>query len=74
MVDLDTNAPQLRVVKRLIDGYCSLDMNNVEPLLSKKFQCEILPECTDIPKQTRESHLQSWGKLFSPGNKAEVRV
>jgi len=74
MVDLDTSTPQLRLIKRLIDGYCSLDMNNVEPLLSKDYQCEILPAWIDLPKQTKESHLQMWGELFSPGRKAEVRI
>jgi len=74
MVNLDTNSPQLRLVKRLIDGYCSLDMSNVEPLLSEDYQYEILPECAELPKQTKESHLQMWGKVFCPGRKAEVRI
>ena len=74
MANLDTNSPQLSLIKRLIDGYCSLDMNNVEPLLSKDYRYEMLPERADLPKQAKESHLKMWGEVFSPGRKAEVCI
>ena len=72
MVDFDT--PQLNVVKRLLDAYNSLDMNNVEPLLSRNYEYEALPESADFPKQTKESHLQAWGRMFSSPNKFGVRI
>lgn len=62
MVDFDT--PLLKLIKKLIDAYISLDMNNVEPLLSKDYQWEVLPESTNLPKQMKESHLQAWGGYF----------
>ena len=57
MVGFDT--PQSKVVKKLLDAYCSLDANNLEPLLSKNYQYLPFPENTDLPKHTKESHLQT---------------
>jgi len=45
-----------------------------EPVLSNDFQFESLPECTDLPKQTKESYRRMWGKAFSSGSKAGVRI
>ena len=59
MVGFDT--PQSKVVEKLLDAYCSLDANNLEPLLSKNYQYLPFPENTDLPKHTKESHLQTWG-------------
>ena len=72
MANFDT--PQSKAVERLINAYASLDPNNIEPLLSKDFQYELLPESPDAPKQTKEGHLQMWGKRFSSLNKLEVRI
>jgi hypothetical protein len=58
----------------LLDAYISLDMNNVEPLLSKDYQYEPLPESTELSKQSREIHLQVWKEAFSSVNKPEVRI
>ena len=71
MVNFDT--PQSKAVKRLLDAYSSLDMKNVEPLISKDYQYESLPESTDLPKQTKESHFKMWGGVFSSVKKYEVR-
>ena len=74
MADLENSTSQVKVVKQLLDAYASLDMNNVEPLLSKNYQYEPLPESTDVSKQTKESHLQMWRKVFSLVNKHEVCI
>ena len=75
MVGLDASTPQTKAIKRLGDAYCSLDLNNVEPLLStQNYQYEPVPECTDFPKQTKESHLQMWGVVFSSMKKCEVCI
>jgi len=72
MVDFDT--PLLKAAKKLCDAYISLDMNNVEPLMSKNYQYEVLPECTDFPKLTKEGHIQAWEGILSSVNKAEVCI
>jgi hypothetical protein len=72
MVNFDT--PQLKAVKNLLDAYASLDLNNVEPLISKNHHHESLPASTDLPKQSKEDHLQVWKGVFSSVNKFEVRI
>ena len=74
MVDFDTSTPELRLVKNLIDAYVSLDVNNVEPLLSENYTCVVLPECAGLPGGTKESNLQAWGRIFSSVNKVDVRI
>jgi len=71
---VDFNTPQLKVVKRLLDAYCSLDMNNAQPLLSKNYQYLPFPENADLPKQTKEGHLKTWGGILSSATKFEVRI
>ena len=74
MVELDTSTPQLKAIKKLADAYVSRDVNNAEPLLSKDFQYEGFPESTDLPKQTKESHLQTWKEVLITVNKCDVRI
>jgi len=72
MVEFST--PQSKAAKGLLDAYATLDMNNVEPLLSKNYQYELLPESPDLPVQTKEAHLQTWRAVFSSVTKFEVRI
>ena len=72
MVEFDT--PQLKAIERLAGAYTSGDANNLEPLLSKNYEYEPLPESIDLPKQTKEGHLQMWQGVFSSLNKLEVRI
>jgi len=71
---VEFNTSQSKAIKSLLDAYATLDMNNVEPLLSKNYQYELLPESPDLPVQTREAHLQTWGEVFSSVKKFEVRI
>jgi hypothetical protein len=43
------DTPQVKLVKRLSDAYSTLNINNVEPLLSKDFQFETVPESANLP-------------------------
>jgi len=74
MVDFDANTPQLKAAKSLIDAYVSLDLNNLEPLLSKDFRYEALPEVPGVPIQTKEDHLQMWKEVYSVVSNLEVRI
>jgi hypothetical protein len=74
MVNFDDSTPQLKLIKRMCEGYISLDLNNVEPTLSKNYHYEAFPESAELPKQTKESHLRVWGEVFSLLNKLEVRT
>ena len=74
MANFDTSTPQLKVTKRLLDAYVSADISNVEPLISKNFQYEPLPESTELSKQAKEGHVQKWGRILSSVKKLEVRI
>jgi hypothetical protein len=74
MADFDASSPQLKLTKRLSKAYLSLDLSDLEPILSKNYQYESFPECADLPKQTKESHLQVWRGILSSLNKLEVRI
>jgi len=72
MVNLDT--PQLKVLKRVTDAYCSLDLNNLKPLFSKDYRYEALPEIPGAPIQTKEGYIQMRREVFSLLNKLEVCI
>jgi len=74
MVDFDANTPQLRALEKLVDAYVSLDLNNLESVLSKDYQYEALPEVPGVPIQTKESHIQMWKGVYSLVSKQEVRI
>ena len=70
---VDFNTPRSKVAKKLLDAYATLDINNAEPLLSKDFHYEPVPESPDIPKQTKEVHLKTRMRVLPSLKKLEVR-
>ena len=74
MAEFDTSSPQSRLIKSLCDAYLTLDMKNVAPLLSKDYVFEPLPESAELPKQTKEGHIQTWGKVLASTERAQVRI
>jgi len=72
MVDFDASTPQLRAVKNWLDAFITLDMKNVEPLLSKNFQYHPFPETADISKESGGKYLERFGGALSAASKAEV--
>lgn len=74
MVELDASTPQLKVVKNWIDAYCTLDMKNVEPFISKNFQYQGLPETPDLLIETGGSHIERYRGLLVAASKLEVRI
>jgi hypothetical protein len=74
MVNFDASTPQLKVVKNWIDAYLTFDIKNVEPPISKNFQYQAFPETTDLPKETKENHIERYGEILAGTSKAEVRI
>ena len=72
MVNFDT--PQSKAIENLFKAYATLDLNNVEPFLSKDYQYESIPESPGLQKQGKEGHLATWKEIFSSVNKLEVRI
>ena len=72
MTSIDDTTPQLNLVKRLFDAYCTRDINNVLPLLSKDYTFQTFPKIPDMPDETKASHLERYGPLLSLFTKVEV--
>jgi len=73
MANFDTS-PQLALVKKWLDAYLSLDVKNVEPLISQNFQYEAFPEATDIPEEAKEKHIEKYREILAAGSKFEVGI
>lgn len=74
MTNIDATTPQLKVVKRLFDAYCSLDMKNVLPLLAKDYTFQSFPKVPDLPDQTKGAHLEKYDAMYALITKVDVRI
>ena len=72
MANIDSSSPQLAVVKNLLESYMSLDTKNIEPLLSKNYLCQRFPRSSELPDETRKTHLEAWGSRLALMEKFEV--
>jgi len=71
MTNFDAS-PQLTLVKKWFDGFATLNPRNVEPLASKDYQYQILPESMGLPTEEREENFQRIGEMFPMFKKFEV--
>jgi hypothetical protein len=74
MMNFDASTPQLNVVKEWFESYMTLDTNNTEPLLSKNFRYESFPRSSDIPDQSKKTHVEVWGARLSSIDKLEAGI
>jgi hypothetical protein len=74
MTNIDATTPQMTVVKRLFDAYCTRDLKNVLPLLAKNFTFQSFPKIPDLPEQTKGGHLEKYEEIFALVAKLEVRI
>jgi hypothetical protein len=72
MTNSDANTPQVEVAKKWLEAYFSLDIKNVEPLLSKNYQYQTFPESANLSKETKEQHLERWREALGVLAKFEV--
>ena len=70
---VDATTPQLKAVKSFIDAYLTLDLKNVEPLVSSDFQFQTYPKIADHPDQEKGAHFEKYGSLYALLTKVEVR-
>lgn len=70
---INPTTPQLKAVKNLFDAYCTLDVKNVEPLISKGYMFQTFPKITEHPDEVKDAHFERYGKLLSSMAKLEVR-
>jgi hypothetical protein len=74
MANIDARTPQLKVVKKWLDTLTSLDMNEVDPLISRNFTYHSFPKTIDLPEQTKEVYIQWFDVLLASITKSEVRI
>ena len=74
MVDFDPSTPQLKAAKNWIDAYLSLDIKNVDPLISKNYEYQAFPEAANLPREAKERHLKRYGDMLAVASKWQVRI
>jgi hypothetical protein len=74
MANIDPTTPQLEAVKKFIDAYISLNINNVGPHISKNFTFQTFPKIDDMPDETKGTHFERYGSVLSLFTKVEVRI
>lgn len=72
--DFNATTPQLEVVKKLFEAYLSLDVHNLEPLISKDFKFQTFPKIDGLPDEEKGGHFERWGPLLSLMTKLEVCI
>ena len=74
MANINATTPQLKFLKNLLDAYLTLDINKVEPFISKDFKFQTFPKIADLPDEAKEGHFERYGTLFSLMARTEVCV
>jgi len=74
MVNVNATTPQLKAVKNYLDAYTSLDVNNVERVLSKNFKFQTFPETTDLPEQAKGAYIERFRRASTLMTKMDVRI
>jgi hypothetical protein len=69
----DASSPQLKAAKKWLDAYSSRDTSKLGPLLSKHFKHQTFPKSI-FPEETKEKHLERYGKMVAPMTTYEVRM
>ena len=74
MPSLEATTPQLTAVKNLIDAYCSLDMKNIEPHITKGYTFQSYPKLPELTDETMEGHVERFKALLSSFTKIDVHI
>lgn len=74
VTSINPTTPQLNAVKNFFDAYLTLDLNNVEPFVSKDFQYQTFPKIADHPDEMKGAHFERYAPLFSLLTEVEVRL
>jgi hypothetical protein len=73
MANIDATTPQLKVVKKWLDAYSSLDTDKLDPLLSRDYKHHLFPKSI-TPEETKEEHIKRYEGTLSSITKLEVRT
>jgi hypothetical protein len=73
MANLDASTSQLKIVKKWLGAYSSLDASNLAPFLSKDYKHQMFPKSI-YPEETKEEHIKRYGEMTPLITKLEVRI
>lgn len=74
MSNISPTTPQLKLVRDWIDAYLSLDINNIQPHVSKNFQFQTFPKIANLPDETTGGYVEKFAPIFSLFSKVDVRT
>ena len=74
MSSFDTSTAQLKLAQQCSDAYTSLDIKNVEPIISKDLQYLTFPDSVGVPKEPKERHIERLGMMMTVLSKVDVRI
>lgn len=74
MITMDTSTPQLKLVKKWIDAYLSLDLREMDKVLAKGYKHEALPKTIGLPEETKEEYMKRYGELLPVFTKYNVCI
>ena len=71
---INATTPQLEFMDRMFEAFCTRDANNIAPFLSRDFSYKSFPEISELSDQTKAEFVKTFGPLFAPLTKLEVRI
>lgn len=74
MVNIDATTPQLKVVKTWLEAYNTLNVDHVEPFISKNFVCKTFPKSSLTPDEGKARHLEKFAGIAAICAKTEVCI
>ena len=74
MANIDATTPSLRLVQKLSNAYASLDIAQVDALMSKNFTYKTFPQSHELPDETKDGFAKKYGGILALLEKVEVRV
>jgi hypothetical protein len=74
LTNFSAGTPQLEAVKNLIEAYLTLDLNNLEPVVTKDYRYQTFPKIADLPDESKGGHLERYGVLFGLMTEVEVCI
>lgn len=58
MNDFNADTPQLKLVKKWLDVFSTLDIRKSEPFLSRHYQYQTFLKSPNLPSETRERYME----------------
>ena len=74
MCSLNATTPQLKVVEDFLGAYCTPDIKNIEPLISKNFAYHSYPKVPNVIDGPRGQYIEKFKPVLSLLKKLDVSI